>query len=98
MAKTSIAIRRVIGAAFKDIYVLFVRQFAWLLLIGFGVSAPLAWWLSTVWLRQFAYHIDPRPADLGITLVAMGVLVGAIVLRYALQSVRFNPGRVLREN
>jgi putative ABC transport system permease protein len=98
MAKTSIAIRRVIGAAFKDIYALFARQFAWLLLIGFAVAAPLAWWLSTIWLRQFAYHVDPQPADLGIALVGMGVLVGVIVLRYAWQSVRVNPGRVLREN
>jgi putative ABC transport system permease protein len=77
---------------------LFARQFAWLLLIGFVVAAPLAWWLSALWLRQFAYHIDPRPADLGVALVAMGVLVGVIVLRYAWQSVRINPGRVLREN
>ena len=98
MAKTSIAIRRVIGAAFKDIYALFAWQFAWLLLIGFVVAAPLAWWLSVIWLRQFAYHVDPRPADLGISLVALGVLVGMIVLRYALHSVRINPGRVLREN
>jgi putative ABC transport system permease protein len=97
MAKTSIAIRRVIGAAFKDVYVLFARQFAWLLLIGFAVAAPLAWWLSTIWLRQFAYHVDPRPVDLGIALVGMGVLVGVIVLRFTLQSVGVNPGRVLRE-
>ena len=98
MAKTSIAIRRVIGAAFKDIYALFARQFFWLLVIGFAVSAPLAWWMSAIWLRQFAYHIDPRPADLGIALAAMGILVGVIVLRYAWQSARINPGRALREN
>jgi putative ABC transport system permease protein len=97
MAKTSIAIRRVIGAAFKDIYALFARQFVWLLLIGFAVAAPLAWWSSTIWLRQFAYHVAPRPADLGIALAAMGVLVGMIVLRYAWQSARVNPGRALRE-
>lgn len=98
MAKTSIAIRRVIGAAFKDIYALFARQFVWLLLIGFAAAAPLAWWSSAVWLRQFAYHVDPRPADLGIALAAMGILVGVIVLRYAWQSARVNPGRALREN
>jgi putative ABC transport system permease protein len=98
MAKTSIAIRRVIGAAFKDIYALFARQFVWLLLIGFAVAAPLAWWSSSLWLMQFAYHVDPRPADLGIALAAMGILVGVIVLRYTWQSARVNPGRVLREN
>ncbi len=98
MSKADIAIRRVIGASFRDIYSLFAWQFAWLLLFGFVVAAPLAWWLSSGWLQQFAYHIYPRPADLVIALVTMGGLVGVIILRYSLESVRMNPGRVLREN
>ncbi len=98
MARVDIAVRRVIGASFPDIYTLFARQFAWLLLIGFAVAAPLAWWLANVWLRQFAYHIDPRPLDLGIALAAMGTLISIIVLRFTLQSVNVNPGRVIREN
>ena len=98
MARVDIAVRRVIGASFPDIYTLFARQFAWLLLIGFAVAAPLAWWTSNIWLRQFAYHIDPRPLDLGIALIAMGTLIGIIILRFTLQSVNVNPGRVIREN
>ncbi|HEY4107975.1 ABC transporter permease [Puia sp.] len=98
MARTTIAVRRVIGARFGHIYTLFVRQFVWLLLIAFLAAAPLAWWFADSWLRQFAYHISPRPIDLVIAVVAMGGVVGLIVLRFTLQNVRVNPARVLREN
>jgi putative ABC transport system permease protein len=98
MARGDIAIRRVIGAGFHHIYTLFVRQFAWMLAIAFVVATPLAWWFANAWLRQFAYHVSPRPTDPVIAVVAMGVLVGMVVLRSCLVSVRVNPARVLREN
>jgi putative ABC transport system permease protein len=98
MARAEIAIRRVIGASFPDIFGLFARQFLYLLLIAFAVAGPLAWWFSDQWLKQFAYHVEPRPADLAIALGAMSVLVGIIVLRWSWRSVRVNPARVLREN
>jgi putative ABC transport system permease protein len=98
MARADIAIRRVVGAGFGDIYGLFVRQFLYLLLIAFAVAGPLAWWFADGWLGQFAYHVYPRPVDLAIALTAMGGLVGIIILRYAWESIRVNPAQVLREN
>lgn len=98
MARADIAIRRVIGAGFRQIYTLFMRRFVWLLGIAFVVAAPLAWWFCGIWLRQFAYHISPRPADVGVAGVGMGLIVGLIVLRFTLRSLRVNPARVLREN
>ena len=98
MARADIAIRRVIGASFGNIYALYIRQFTGLLVIGFLVAAPLAWWLAESWLRQFAYHISPRPVDAGIAFAVMGVLVGLIVLRYSWGTVRVNPARILRED
>jgi putative ABC transport system permease protein len=98
MARAEIAIRRVIGASFPDIYALFARQFLYLLLIAFAVAGPLAWWFDVEWLKQFAYHVQPRPVDLGIALGAMCVVVAIIVLRWSLISVRANPARILRED
>jgi putative ABC transport system permease protein len=98
MARADIAIRRVIGASFGNIYALYIRQFTGLLVIGFLVAAPLAWWLANSWLRQFAYHVSPRPVDAVIGLAIMGGLVGLIVLRYSWGSVRVNPARILRED
>ena len=98
MARVDIAIRRVIGASFGNIYALYIRQFVVLLAIGFAVAAPLTWWLADGWLRQFAYHISPRPVDAVIALTVMGVLVALIVLRYSWGSIRINPARVLRED
>ncbi|HXB08864.1 MAG TPA: ABC transporter permease [Puia sp.] len=98
MARADIAIRRVIGAGFRHIYTLFARQFVWLLGIAFIVATPLAWWSAGLWLRQFAYHVELRAADPVIAVIAIGGLVGLIVLRFVLLSVKINPARVLREN
>lgn len=98
MARAEIAIRRVIGASFADIYRLVIRQFVYLLLIAFAAAGPLAWWFADGWLGQFAYHVYPRPVDPVIALGAIGALVGVVILRYAWQSVRENPAQVLREN
>jgi putative ABC transport system permease protein len=96
MARADIAIRRVIGASFGDIYGLYLRQFALLLGIGFFVAAPLAWWLSVRWLQQFAYHISPRVADAVLAFAVMGTLVGLIVGRSSWRTMRVNPAKVLR--
>jgi putative ABC transport system permease protein len=98
MARAAIAIRRVIGASFRDIYGLFVPQFLWLLGIALVTAGPLAGWWVDLWLRQFAYHVSPQPLDLGMAMIAMGVIVGSIVLRFTWQCLRVNPARVLREH
>jgi putative ABC transport system permease protein len=98
LARADIAVRRIVGASFSHIYTLYIRQFVYLLLIALAVAAPVTWLFLKKWLDQFAYHIYPRPVDLVIALLSIGALVGLIMLRYALQSVRVNPGRVLREN
>lgn len=96
MARADIAIRRVIGASFGDIYGLYLRQFALLLGIGFSVAAPLAWWLSVRWLQQFAYHVSPHVADTILAFALMGALVGLIVGQSSWRTMRVNPARVLR--
>jgi putative ABC transport system permease protein len=98
LARTDIAVRRIVGASFSHIYTLYIRQFIYLLLIALAVAAPVTWLLLKKWLDQFAYHIYPRPVDLVIAPVSIGALVGLIMLRYARQSVSVNPGQVLREN
>jgi len=98
MARTAIAVRRVIGASFRDIYGLFAPQFLLLLGIALVTAGPMAWWWVDLWLGQFAYHVSPSPLDLGIALIAMAVLVGSVVLRFTRRSLRINPARVLREN
>ncbi len=53
-----IGIRKVFGASIRNILVLISKDFILLVIIGFSVSAPIAWYLSNKWLASFSYKID----------------------------------------
>jgi putative ABC transport system permease protein len=75
-----ISIRKVMGASVANIVALLSKDFVVLVVIAIVVSAPAAWWLSSLWLRGFAYHIALNGwmfllaglIVLGITLVTVG--------------------------
>lgn len=98
LARTGIAIRRVIGAKFGDIYVLFARPFLLLLLIAVAGAGPLAWWCVHSWLQQFAYHVRPQLTDLFIALACVAAGVALLVANVAVRGIRANPARSLRED
>lgn len=52
-----VGIRKTLGATVPDILFLFGREFIWLILIAFMVSAPIAWLAMNAWLNNFAYRI-----------------------------------------
>jgi putative ABC transport system permease protein len=97
MAMTDIAIRRIIGASFRDIFNLFNRQFVLLLVIGLSVAVPVSWYLLGRWLEQFAYHVGVRPIDYLIATGAMAAIVGGVVLRYIARCIRVSPAKIIRE-
>jgi putative ABC transport system permease protein len=97
MSMTGIAIRRIIGASFRDIFNLFNRQFVLLLVIGLSVAVPVSWYLLGRWLEQFAYHVNVRPADYIVAAGAMAAIVGGVVLRYIARCIRVSPAKIIRE-
>lgn len=75
-----IGIRKVLGASVENILLIFSREFATLILIGFLVAAPAAWYGMNLYLSEFAYKITPGPglfaAGLGLTLLVAALAVG----------------------
>jgi putative ABC transport system permease protein len=51
-----IGIRKVMGATFAQILLLLTKGFTYLVIIGFVMAAPVAWYLMDKWLNTFAYH------------------------------------------
>jgi len=54
-----IGIRKVVGASLGNILGLLYREFVVLIIIGFIIAAPVAWWRLDIWLdSSFIYHTN----------------------------------------
>jgi putative ABC transport system permease protein len=54
-----IGIRKVVGASVAEIMMLLSREFIVLILIGFVLAVPVAWWRLDIWLKEsFVYATD----------------------------------------
>ncbi|MDX1585384.1 MAG: ABC transporter permease [Balneolaceae bacterium] len=76
-----IGIRKVLGATSVQVMALFSKDFIILVLAGFLVSVPLAWYAMGEWLQNFAYRID-----IGWYVF---LLAGAITLLIAIATVSY---------
>ncbi|MCO6490830.1 MAG: ABC transporter permease [Phaeodactylibacter sp.] len=90
-----IGIRKVVGASVASIVGLLFKDFLKLILIGFAISVPVAWYLLSNWLQGFAYQ-----AGIGIHLflatAGLMVLVAWLAVSYhSIRAARANPVEVL---
>jgi ABC-type antimicrobial peptide transport system permease subunit len=53
-----IAVRKVLGAEAKNIIGLFLKDYAWLILIANIIAWPLAYWATNQWLQNYAYRME----------------------------------------
>lgn len=56
-----IGIRKVMGATIGSIVTLLSKDFLKLVLIGFVIAVPIAWYAMNEWLADFAYRIEIGP-------------------------------------
>lgn len=91
-----IGVRKVLGATVGQVVVLLYREFTLYVLIAWVVGVPLIYYLADMWLRDFAYRIDPNP----LTFIFAGVVVMLITwFTVGFQTVKAaetNPVEVLR--
>lgn len=91
-----IGVRKVLGASIGNILYLFSKEFTVLILIAFALAAPAAWYLMSVWLRDFVYRIHPGP---GVFLLAVfiSIVLAWITVGYrSLRAAMANPVKSLR--
>lgn len=83
--RKEIGVRKVLGASVTSVVGLLSRDLLWLVLIALVIASPVAWWLMSRWLEDFAYRVD---IQWYIFLVA-GVLAAVVAfLTVAGQTVR----------
>lgn len=78
--RKEIGIRKVMGATFGEIILLFCRRYAWLLAVSFLVAAPLAWYVGRAWLQSFAEHATLSWWIFPLALMAVSIASLATVI------------------
>ncbi len=91
-----IGVRKVLGASVVQILSLLSKDFIRLVVIGFIIAVPLAWWAMNKWLEDFAY----RTSISWWIFVLSGLLMMVMaLLTLSIQTIRSaiaNPAKSLR--
>lgn len=91
-----IGVRKVLGASVESIVLIFSKEYVKLILIGFVLSAPVAWLVMNSFLEEFAYKIELGP---GIFLLGLGITLLIAMLTVSYRSIKaaiVNPVKSLR--
>lgn len=91
-----IGIRKVVGASVSSIVLLLSRGFVRPVLIAMVLATPIAWYLTSQWMENYAYHV---PLDAWIFIVAGMAAILLALLTTSFQTIKAalaNPVRSLR--
>ncbi|MEO0331466.1 MAG: FtsX-like permease family protein, partial [Bacteroidota bacterium] len=80
-----IGIRKVLGATVQHIVYLFTKDFILLVIIAFGVAAPIGYYFMQQWLADFTFKIDLSWWMFAVAALA-GLLIAGITVSF--QSIR----------
>ncbi|HYK44110.1 MAG TPA: FtsX-like permease family protein, partial [Parafilimonas sp.] len=91
-----VGIRKVLGASIKNIVYLFSKEFTILIGVAFIIAAPLAWFMMSDWLNNFAYRIKLN-ADAFVLAMVISLILAWLTVGYkSLRAAMANPVRSLR--
>ncbi len=91
-----IGIRKVIGASVTQIVTLLSKDFLKLVLIGFIIAIPIAWWGTHTWLENFAFKTN---MSWWIFILSGGLMIMIALITLGIQTIRSamaNPVKSLR--
>jgi ABC-type antimicrobial peptide transport system permease subunit len=91
-----IGVRKVLGASVRNIIYLFSKEFTILILIGFAIAVPVAWYMMNSWLTNFVYRIDINLKVFAIAIL-LSIIIAWITVGYkSLKAALANPVKSLR--
>src|SRR5579871_1443648 len=91
-----IAVRKVLGADIKDILSLFIKDYAWLILIANLIAWPLAYIITNKWLENYAYRIQQNAIPYFTVCIFIFVTAFILITAQCLKTAVTNPVKSLR--
>ncbi len=91
-----IGIRKVMGASVTSLMILLTKDFSKLVLVAFIISAPLAWWAVSNFLKQYPVRIEIPVWIFPLAGIAALLITIVIVSTQAFRAATTNPTKSLR--
>jgi ABC-type antimicrobial peptide transport system permease subunit len=91
-----VGIRKVLGASVTSLILLISKDFSRLVIFGFLISGPIAWWFLNNFLERYPYRISIMWWILPLAGATALVLALIIVSTQALKAATANPSQSLR--
>lgn len=91
-----VGVRKVLGASVLNIVLMFSKEFMILITIAFIIAMPLAWYLMSEWLQNFAYRIQLTAGVFVLAIVGSVTIAWLTVGYKALKAALVNPVKSLR--
>jgi predicted permease len=91
-----VGIRKVLGASVTSLILLISKDFSRLVIFGFLISGPIAWWFLNNFLERYPYRISIMWWILPLAGASALLLALIIVSTQALRAARANPSQSLR--
>ena len=91
-----IGVRKVLGATSTQVMTLFSKDFLILVAIGFLISVPLAWYVMSNWLQNFAYQIEIQWSLFFISGLVTMLIAFMTVSWQAVKAAKLDPAKSLR--
>lgn len=91
-----VGIRKVMGASVSSLVMLISKDFSRLVIVGFLISGPIAWWFLNNFLERYPYRISIMWWILPLAGASALLLALIIVSTQALRAARANPSNSLR--
>ena len=91
-----IGVRKVLGASVVQIVVLLTKGITWLVLFSFVIAGPLAYFVMTNWLENFAYHDNIQLTPFIISLVFSLLIAWVTISIQTIRASLMNPVDTLR--
>ena len=91
-----VGIRKVLGASVTNIIYLFSREFTILIIIAFAIAVPVAYYMMSNWLNNFAFRINISIGVFALAIV-LSVIIAWITVGYkSIRAALANPVKSLR--
>ncbi len=91
-----IAVRKVLGAGVKNILLLFIKEYSWLIIIANIIAWPLAYAATNDWLHNYAYRIRQNITPYLFVCGFIFLTAFVLIITQCFKAANANPVKSLR--